>query len=70
MLIEILRQTSIAGRPARVGEVVEVPEPDASYFVATGKARKAEEIDQPPATEPAPEARQPRKRKPAERPIQ
>ena len=50
MLIEILRQTSIAGRPARVGDVVDLPEPDAAYFVASGKGKKAEVIDQPAPT--------------------
>jgi hypothetical protein len=62
MLIEILRQTSIAGRPARVGDVVDVAAPDAAYLVATGKAEQV--IDQHPAMEPAPEVRQPRPRKP------
>lgn len=67
MLIEILRQTSINGRPARVGDVVEVAELDAAYCVATGKGRKVEDLGQPPAMVPAPEARQPRTRKPSAR---
>jgi len=65
MLIRILRQTSIAGQPARVGDVVELPDLDAAYFVATGKGEKV--TDQHPAEEPAPGARKPRTRKPTER---
>jgi hypothetical protein len=61
MLIEILRDTSIAGKAALIGEVVDADEPTARYFLATGKARKV--IDQPPAMEPAPEARKPRPRR-------
>jgi hypothetical protein len=62
MLIEILRQTSIAGRPARVGDVVELTGRDAIYFVRSGKGREV--IDQPPAEAPAPEVRKPRTRQP------
>lgn len=52
MLISILRQTSIAGRPARVGDVIEAPEPDARILLAMGKAARA--ADQPPtAAKPA-----------------
>lgn len=66
MLIEILRDTSIAGKAALIGEVVDADEPTVRYFLATGKARKV--IDQPtapeiPAMEPAPEGRQPRPRR-------
>ncbi len=67
MLVRILRQTFINGRPARVGDVVEVPDLDGAYCVATGKAEKVEDLDQPPAMVPAPEARQPRTRKPSAR---
>jgi hypothetical protein len=67
MLVEILRQTSIAGRPARVGDVVDLPELDARYFLANGKARLAEVTDHTPAIEPEPEARKPRQRKPPAR---
>lgn len=67
MLIEILRDTSIAGKAALIGEVVDADEPTARYFLASGKARKAV-IDQPviPAVVPAPEVRKPRPRKPIE----
>lgn len=64
MLIEILRQTSIGGQPARFGDVVDAAESVARYFLATGKAKVAV-IDQPPAMVPAPEARKPRTRKPS-----
>ena len=46
MLISILRQTSIAGRPARVGDVIEAADPDARVLLAMGKAVEA--ADQPP----------------------
>jgi hypothetical protein len=75
MLLEILSQTSIAGRPVWVGDVVEAADRDARYLVARGKAREAvdpaalapvaQELEQPtPAAVPAPEARKPRPRKP------
>lgn len=38
MLISILRQTSIAGRPARVGDVIEVSDFNARILLAMGKA--------------------------------
>ena len=57
MLISILRQTSIAGRPARVGDVIEVANPDARILLAMGKAVPA--VDQP---QPGP--RRARNRKP------
>jgi hypothetical protein len=58
MLIEILRQTSIKGIPARVGELIDVSDADGRYLVANGKAKEAE-------TQLAePEARKPRTRKP------
>jgi hypothetical protein len=58
MLIEILRQTSIKGIPARVGELIDVSDADGRYLVGNGKAKEAE-------TQPAgPEARKPRTRKP------
>lgn len=64
MLIEILRDTSIAGTAALIGDVVDADEATARYFLATGKARQAV-IDQPiiPAMVPAPEVRQPRPRR-------
>lgn len=57
MLISILRQTSAAGRPLRVGDVVEVADPDARVLLAMGKAAPA--ADQPPAG-----PKRPRNRKP------
>jgi hypothetical protein len=60
MLIEILRQTSIKGIPARVGELIDVSDADGRYLVGNGKAKKAE--TQPVAC-PMPEARKPRTRK-------
>ena len=39
MRLEILRQTSIAGRPARVGDVVEVSDRDARLLLNSGKAK-------------------------------
>ena len=58
MLIEILRQTSIKGIPARVGELIDVSDVDGRYLVGNGKAKEAE-------TQLAePEARKPRTRKP------
>jgi len=57
MLIEILRQTSIKGIPARVGELIDVSDADGRYLVGNGKAKEAE-------TQPVePEARKPRPRK-------
>ena len=41
MRLEILRQTSIAGQPARVGDVVEVDDRDARLLIGSGKAKPA-----------------------------
>ena len=41
MRLEILRQTSIAGQPARVGDVVEVSDRDARLLLNSGKAEHA-----------------------------
>jgi hypothetical protein len=41
MRLEILRQTSIAGQPARVGDVVEVSDRDARLLLNSGKAKHA-----------------------------
>jgi hypothetical protein len=57
MLIEILRQTSIKGIPARVGELIDAPDADGRYLIGSGKAKEAE----PQPVEP--EARKPRPRK-------
>lgn len=76
MRIEILKQTSIAGSPVRVGQVIDASDSDAALLVATRKAKPVSQ-DLPPLAdmlvglgvayklkdEPAPEAR-PRPRKP------
>ena len=62
MRIEILRQTSIQGRPILAGEVVEATDRDARYLVAKGKAQPAQ--DSLPVIITVPEARKPRPRKP------
>jgi hypothetical protein len=62
MLIEILRQTSIKGIPARVGELIDVSDADGRYLVGNGKAKEAETQPVEMAC-PMPEARKPRPRK-------
>jgi len=66
MRIEILRQTSIAGQPARVGDVVEVDARDARLLIGSGKAKPAPvavtEV-QPLAEDPKPITRKPRTRR-------
>lgn len=57
MLISILRQTSIAGRPARVGDVIDAANLDARILLAMGKAVEA-------ADQPTPGPRRARNRKP------
>jgi hypothetical protein len=58
----ILRQTSIAGRPARVGDVVEVGDRDARLLIASGKAEPAPAVQDLEPT-PAPmRTRKPRTR--------
>jgi len=55
MLIEILRQTSIKGIPARVGELIDVSDADGRYLVGNGKAKEAEtQLAQPEARKPRP----------------
>jgi hypothetical protein len=58
MRIEILRRTSFAGQPLLAGEVHDIPDRDARYLLACGKAEKAQD---PP---PDPVALRPRTRKP------
>ena len=41
MRLLILRQTSIAGQPARLGDVVEVSDRDARLLINSGKAEPA-----------------------------
>lgn len=53
MRILILRQTTIAGKPAFPGDVVEVTAQDARYLMARGKAEAAQDpIPQPVASKP------------------
>ena len=58
MELLILRQTSIAGRPARVGDVVEANDRDARLLIASGKAEPAPVVQNP---EPIPAPRRTRK---------
>lgn len=44
MRIEILRETSISGRPVRVGEVVEVSDSDGRLLIGMKKAQPAPEV--------------------------
>jgi hypothetical protein len=60
MRIEILKQTSIAGQPARVGEVIEANDSDAATLVAMKKARPAPQDLTPAAEAPRPRSRKPR----------
>ena len=62
MWIRILHQTSISGRPARVGDVVEATPADARLLLAMGRAEAAQKPD--PVVITAPEALKPRVRKP------
>ena len=66
MRLEILRQTSIAGQPARVGAVVEVDPRDARLLIGSGKAKPApaavSEV-QPLTQDPEPIKRKPRPRR-------
>lgn len=66
MRIRILRQTSINGQPARVGEVIDAAEADARTLLLMRKAELAPEPDPTPAPIVAPAAtdhRKPRTRK-------
>jgi hypothetical protein len=65
MRIRILRQTSISGRPARVGDVLEATPADARLLLAMGRAERAPDPD--PVVITAPEAAKPRSRKPTPR---
>jgi hypothetical protein len=65
MLIEILRQTSIKGIPARVGEVMDVSDANGQYLLGAGKAKEAEDPQPEVAMGcPMPEVKKPRSRKP------
>jgi hypothetical protein len=65
MQIEILRRTSIAGRPVLAGEVVDASDADARFLIGSGKAQAAAVGPLPVAVEPETTgARRPRTRKP------
>jgi hypothetical protein len=66
MRLEILRQTSIAGQPARVGDVVEVDGRDAWLLLGSGKAKQAPELAAP-VVEPVAQDSEPAQRKPRTR---
>ena len=53
MRIEILRETSIAGRPVRVGEVVEVSDSDGRLLIGMKKAQLAPEVLSCPPRKPS-----------------
>ena len=61
MRVEILRQTSIAGRPAWVGDVVEVSDRDARLLIGSGKATEARLVQDPAPTPTSP--RKPRSKR-------
>ena len=66
MRLEILRKTSLAGQPARVGDVVEVDDRDARLLIGSGKAKPipaAVPEVQPLAEDPEPIKRKPRSRR-------
>ena len=65
MRLEILRQTSITGQPARVGDVVEVDARDARLLISSGKAKLATAAV--PEVQPLAEDLKPIKRKPRTR---
>jgi hypothetical protein len=58
MKIRILRRTSFAGQPLLAGEVHDIPDLDARYLMACGKAEEAQD------SLPGPVAQKPRTRKP------
>lgn len=64
MRLLILRQTSIAGQPARVGDVVEVTDRDARLLIGSGKAEPAPTA---PAVVVVAQDPEPVKRKPRQR---
>lgn len=66
MRIRILRQTSISGRPARAGDVIDATPADARLLLAMGRAEMAPDPDPVVIT---PEAPRPRLRKPTPRQI-
>lgn len=63
MRLLILRQTSIAGRPLRVGDVVEVDDRDARLLLNSGKAEPAPAAPVLVTQDPEPVQRKPRPRR-------
>lgn len=63
MRIRILKQTSINGQPARVDDVIDAADPDASTLLAMGKAELVA-VDPDPVVISDSEAKAPRTRKP------
>lgn len=67
MRLLILRQTSIVGQPARVGDVVELNDRDARLLINSGKAKPAPIPAAPVAVvvaqDPEPVKRKPRQRR-------
>ena len=58
MLIEILRRTTIAGRPVLPGEVHKASDSDARFLIGARKAQQVEEQQEvAPAPPPAPTRR-------------
>jgi len=65
MLIQVLRQTMLAGQVVRMGEVVEASSPDARLLIGIGKAietvkaavETVEAITPEPASKPQPPRR-------------
>lgn len=63
MKIRILRQTSISGRPARPGDLLEVSASDARLLLGMGKAEAAPDPVSEPAAPQVATPRKPRTRK-------
>ena len=53
MRITILRQTSINGQPARVGDVIDASDADARILLGMGKAKLAPDLPLPAQITPA-----------------
>ena len=59
MLIQVLRQTMLAGRVVRVGDVIEASPDDARLLIGIGKAEQIIEapVEEPTKTTPTPSKR-------------
>ena len=59
MLIQVLRQTMLAGRVVRVGDVIEASPDDARLLIGIGKAEQVTEapVKEPVKTTPTPSKR-------------